>query len=141
MHALIIAFVIVGAGVLLLALAVWVLWRRATGEQRRLIKRITRLRLGSKLGLAGRLATDPRIPLFVRAIPPVLVLYLAMPIDVIPDFIPVLGQLDDAVVVLVGVTLLLRFAPRGVIEEQVAALEAADEAARLARVARGDDAA
>lgn len=123
----------------LLAVAVWLLWRRATREERQLIKRITRLRLASKVRLAGRLAMDRRIPLAVRAIPPLLVLYLAMPIDVIPDFIPVLGQLDDAVVVLVGVALLLRFAPRAVIEEQVAALQAADGAARVVRAGQGAD--
>ncbi len=125
--------------VLLLSLATWVLWRRATPEERRVIKRITRLRFVSKVRLAGRLAMDSRIPLFVRAIPPLLVLYLAMPVDIVPDFIPVLGQLDDAVVVLVGVALLLRFAPRAAIEEQVAALEAADGAARVARASQGAD--
>lgn len=123
----------------LLAVAVWLLWRRATADERRLIKRITRLRLGSKLRLAGRLATDTRIPVAVRAIPPLLVLYLAMPIDVIPDFIPLLGQLDDAVVLLVGVALLLRLAPRAVIEEQVAGLQAADDAARVVRAGQGAD--
>jgi uncharacterized membrane protein YkvA (DUF1232 family) len=133
----------VGLGVLaalaLLAAGAWLLWRRATDAQRRLIKRIARLRFGSKLRLAGRLAADPRIPLAMRALPPLLVLYLAMPLDLIPDFIPLLGQLDDVIIVLVGVTLLLRFAPRAVIEQQVAALELANEDARASRTVRGAD--
>ena len=136
---LIVVVAAVVAVVVLVAIGTWLWWRRATREERQLIKRITRLRLASKVRLAGRLAMDRRIPLAVRAIPPLLVLYLAMPIDVIPDFIPVLGQLDDAVVVLVGVALLLRFAPRAVIEEQVAALQAADGAARVVRAGQGAD--
>ncbi|MBI5289289.1 MAG: DUF1232 domain-containing protein [Chloroflexi bacterium] len=129
------------AALLLLAVGLWLLWRRATREERRLIKRITRLRFASKLRLARRLATDRRIPLALRAIPPLLVLYLAMPIDIIPDFIPVLGQLDDALIILVGVALLLRFAPRSAIEGHLAGLEAADGAARERPASRGGHAA
>ena len=60
----------------------------------------------------------------VRVIPPALVVYLAMPLDVIPDFIPVIGHLDDVLVLLLGVAVLLRFTPRAVLEEHVARLEA-----------------
>ena len=41
----------------------------------------------------------------------------------IPDFIPLLGHVDDAVVLIVGVGLLLRFTPRDVLEEHVSRLE------------------
>lgn len=73
--------------------------------------------------MAVDLARDVRIPLRVRLIPPALILYLAIPIDLIPDFIPVLGQLDDMIIVFVGVRLLLRFAPREVVEGHVAQFE------------------
>jgi uncharacterized membrane protein YkvA (DUF1232 family) len=46
-----------------------------------------------------------------------------MPLDVIPDFIPILGQLDDVFIVLIGLGLLLRFTPRGILEEHLARLE------------------
>jgi uncharacterized membrane protein YkvA (DUF1232 family) len=116
----IVAFVALFA---LLCAAGLLLWRTVDATDRQLIKRILRLRLKSQFRLAVALARDPRIPLRVRLIPPGLILYLAMPIDLIPDFIPVIGQLDDMIVVFVGVRLLLRFAPREVVEDHIARLE------------------
>jgi uncharacterized membrane protein YkvA (DUF1232 family) len=51
------------------------------------------------LRLLRRLATDPTVPRGVRARLWLLLVYLAIPIDVVPDFIPVLGYADDAIVV------------------------------------------
>lgn len=121
-------YVILGmvAGAVLAAVGVWILWRRITREERQLIKRVVRLRLASKLRLVRFLITDDRMPLAVRAILPVLVLYLALPIDIIPDFIPVLGLLDDVFLLVVGVHLLLRLTPQGLLERHIAALESAD---------------
>ena len=58
--------------------------------------------------LVKRLAADPDTPRGVRIRLALLLLYLAMPIDLIPDFIPVLGYADDAIVV----ALVLRSATR-----------------------------
>jgi uncharacterized membrane protein YkvA (DUF1232 family) len=110
--------------VLAVALAAWLLRRAGTPEERTLVRRVLRLPLRHKLRLALALMRERRIPLLVRAVPPALVLYLAMPLDVIPDFIPVIGHLDDALVLLLGVAVLLRFTPRRVLEEHVARLEA-----------------
>ena len=49
--------------------------------------------------LFKRLLKDPRVPRRAKAARALVVPYLAMPFDLIPDFIPVLGQLDDAVLV------------------------------------------
>ena len=105
-------------------LAALILWRMATQRTRALGKRIGKLPWRSKLELAGRLVMDDRMPLTVRIVPALLVLYLALPLDLIPDFIPVLGQLDDIVVLLAGVALLVRFAPMKVIDEHLLDLEA-----------------
>jgi uncharacterized membrane protein YkvA (DUF1232 family) len=118
------AILALGAFLAVLA-AGWFHWRKSPEEDRRLIKRITRLPFAAKFGLARAMFRDSRIPLAVRVIPPAIVLYLAMPLDVIPDFIPVAGQLDDVVVVIVGVGLLFKFTRREIIEEHVTALEAA----------------
>ena len=107
----------------LLCAAGFVLWRTVDATDRQLIKRILRLRLKCQFRLALALARDRRIPLHVRLIPPALILYLAMPIDLIPDFIPVIGQLDDIIVVFVGVRLLLRFAPRAIVEDHISRFE------------------
>jgi uncharacterized membrane protein YkvA (DUF1232 family) len=61
---------------------------------------------------------DKRVPLCARLILPALILYLAMP-DIIPDFIPMIGYLDDVIVLVVGVKMLLRVAPRSVLEEHI----------------------
>ena len=106
------------------ALAAWLLRRAGTPEDRSLVRRVLRLPLRRKLRLALALVREPRVPLPVRALPPALVFYLAMPLDIIPDFIPVIGHLDDALVLLLGIVLLLRFTPRGVLEEHLAGLEA-----------------
>ena len=115
------------AAVLLVALGAtaWWMWRHRDPAGRALAERILRLPLRHKLRLALALVREPRIPLLARAVPPALVLYLAMPLDVIPDFIPVIGHLDDVLVLLLGIALLLRFTPRTVLEEHIARLEAA----------------
>jgi uncharacterized membrane protein YkvA (DUF1232 family) len=74
------------------------------------------------------LLRDRRVPIRLRALVPAVVVYLATPIDIIPDFVPVLGHLDDIVVLLVAGGLLARFVPRPVLDDHIARLEA--EAAR-----------
>lgn len=116
------------AAVALLALALLLLlWRRRktlrSSEMSRLVARAASLPFRRKLRLAGRLLTDRRVPLAARGILPLLALYLAMPLDLVPDFIPVLGYLDDLLIVLAAAWLFLRLVPAGVLEGHVAALE------------------
>lgn len=62
--------------------------------------------------LAVALATrDPRTPWPAKALAALVVAYAASPIDLIPDFIPVLGYLDDLIVVPLGIWLVLRLIP------------------------------
>ena len=49
--------------------------------------------------LCGRLLRDPRVPRRKKALLVALAAYLALPFDLVPDFIPVAGQLDDLVIV------------------------------------------
>lgn len=58
--------------------------------------------------LFTRLLRDPAVPRRHRLLLAALVLYLASPIDLIPDFVPVAGQLDDAVLVALVLRRLLR---------------------------------
>ncbi|MGZ4352569.1 MAG: YkvA family protein [Gaiellaceae bacterium] len=67
--------------------------------------------------LFRRLLADPRVPRRAKAALWLVVPYLAMPFDLIPDFIPVLGQLDDALVVAAAVGYVVRAAGRDVVEE------------------------
>jgi uncharacterized membrane protein YkvA (DUF1232 family) len=67
--------------------------------------------------LFKRLLADHRVPPRAKAVLGLLVLYLAMPFDLVPDFIPVAGQLDDAILVAVALAYVARTAGRTVVEE------------------------
>jgi len=58
--------------------------------------------------LFQRLVRDPRVPRAHKVLLIAAVAYLAMPIDLVPDFIPVAGQLDDAILVVLALRVLLR---------------------------------
>ena len=55
--------------------------------------------LSDTVGMLGRLARDHALPFGVRVRLWLLLAYLAMPIDLVPDFIPVVGYADDAIIV------------------------------------------
>jgi uncharacterized membrane protein YkvA (DUF1232 family) len=59
----------------------------------------------------------PRTPLYAKLFALLIVGYALSPIDLIPDFIPVLGYLDDLVLIPLGIALLLRMMPKDVLEE------------------------
>jgi uncharacterized membrane protein YkvA (DUF1232 family) len=60
---------------------------------------------------------DPRVPWYAKAVAGVVVAYALSPIDLIPDFIPVLGYLDELVLVPLGVALVLKLIPADVLED------------------------
>jgi len=57
--------------------------------------------------LLCRLATDKRVPSKTKLIVGAILSYVIMPIDIIPDFIPVIGYLDDLVLVVLGLNIVL----------------------------------
>ena len=61
-------------------------------------------------------ARDPRTPILVRALAVLVAAYALSPIDLIPDFIPVIGYLDDLILVPLGLALVVRLTPPEVIE-------------------------
>jgi uncharacterized membrane protein YkvA (DUF1232 family) len=62
-------------------------------------------------------ARDPRVPWYAKALAIVVAAYALSPIDLIPDFIPVLGYLDDLLVVPAGIALVVRLIPPDILAE------------------------
>lgn len=74
-------------------------------------------RLRGELHALRLAAADPRTPRRARWLLAGAIAYALSPIDLIPDFIPVLGQLDDALVLPLAIWLALRMIPDEVIDE------------------------
>lgn len=62
-------------------------------------------------------ARDPRLPWPVRLLALGIAAYALSPIDLIPDFIPVLGYLDDLILIPLGVALVVRLTPPAILAD------------------------
>jgi uncharacterized membrane protein YkvA (DUF1232 family) len=71
-------------------------------------------------------ARDPRVPWYAKAVALLVAAYALSPIDLIPDFIPVIGYLDDLIIVPVGILLAVRLIPADVLAEHRASAAQAD---------------
>jgi uncharacterized membrane protein YkvA (DUF1232 family) len=109
-RALLIALAVAAAVYLAFVLALVVLGRRA--HARALVRFVPDCAI-----LFRRLLGDPRISRPRKLLLALLVAYLAMPFDLIPDFIPVAGQLDDAVLVALVLRSVLRSAGPALVRE------------------------
>jgi uncharacterized membrane protein YkvA (DUF1232 family) len=90
---------VIGIGAALLLVWLALLIALAIGRPKGLLLKEALRLLPDLLRLLRRLATDATLPRGVRIRLWLLLVYLAIPIDLVPDFIPVLGYADDAIVV------------------------------------------
>lgn len=60
---------------------------------------------------------DPRVPWYARAFALCVVAYAFSPIDIVPDFIPILGYLDDLILVPLGIVLAVKMIPSAVLAD------------------------
>jgi len=89
--------------------------RDAAGALRWARRKVDAVRADTRvLVLASR---DPRVPWPAKALAALTVAYALSPIDLVPDFIPVIGHLDDLVLVPLGLTLAVRLIPHPVLAE------------------------
>jgi uncharacterized membrane protein YkvA (DUF1232 family) len=78
-------------------------------------RRVTQLKTETyAIYLASR---DPRVPWYAKGLIALVVAHTFSPIDLIPDFIPILGYLDDLVIAPLGIALALRMIPQDVLAE------------------------
>ena len=78
--------------------------------------------LVSYLRMTVRLLREPSVPILLKGLPVLAVLYVVSPIDLIPDFLPVLGELDDLGVILVALQAFIRLCPVGAVAFHRAAI-------------------
>ena len=62
-------------------------------------------------------ARDPRVPWYAKALALAVAAYALSPLDLIPDFVPVLGYLDDLIIVPAGIALAIRLIPPEIMAE------------------------
>ena len=112
--------------------ALWRLLREGRWQQRigdlatELARSLPQLQDGGQireLKLLRRLLLDERVPLWQKAIPVAAALYLVSPLDLIPDFLPLLGQLDDLAVLWGSMRLFRSLVPPALIEEHLAYID------------------
>jgi uncharacterized membrane protein YkvA (DUF1232 family) len=77
-------------------------------------------RLPTYMRLVWALLRDGRVAPQQKLILAGIGAYLFFPVDLIPDFVPILGQLDDFAVVLLGLDLFIRSAPPAIVDEHLA---------------------
>jgi uncharacterized membrane protein YkvA (DUF1232 family) len=74
-------------------------------------------RLKSEIQSLYLAARDPRTPWYAKALAACIIGYALSPVDLIPDFIPVIGYLDDLIIVPAGITILIKIMPKEVLQE------------------------
>ncbi|TIW39666.1 MAG: DUF1232 domain-containing protein [Mesorhizobium sp.] len=62
-------------------------------------------------------ARDPRVPWYAKATAGAVAAYALSPVDLIPDFIPIIGYLDDLIIVPLGIMAAVRMIPAALMEE------------------------
>ena len=69
--------------------------------------------------LVWRLTFDRRVSIFLRALLPLALLYFLSPVDLIRDAIPILGRMDDLIILGLALLLLLKLSPQAVVDEHL----------------------
>ena len=107
---LIVAFGLVAALICLYVSSRWL-------EHREPYASFLHLSMRHKARFFRMLLSDRRVPVLVKVLPFLLLGYLAFPVDIIPDFIPVLGYFDDVAVIIGTLAIVIRLTPRTVIDD------------------------
>lgn len=85
----------------------------------RLLRLANTARLATYLIALWKLFKDPRAPRLAKLVAMAVLAYAASPIDLIPDFVPILGQLDDLLIIPLGVALVVRLVPKPLWQEML----------------------
>ena len=81
------------------------------------------MNLFNSFRVAWRLMWDSRVPAAAKLVPILTVLYILSPIDLVPDIVVGLGQLDDLAIFLLGTQLFIAVSPKDIVERIRAEIE------------------
>ena len=85
----------------------------------------------SHLRVTMRLLRDPGVPFLVKAVPALAAIYVIFPLDFVPDFVPVLGQLDDLGVIVIVLEAFLKLCPARAVDFHRAEMAARRKYSRM----------
>jgi uncharacterized membrane protein YkvA (DUF1232 family) len=83
--------------------------------------------LWNQARLVYHLMRDPEVPFYLKLLPLAALAYVIFPADLAPDLVPVLGQIDDLMALLVGAKVFVEMAPPHVVERYQRGFDAPDE--------------
>lgn len=81
--------------------------------------------------LVFQLILDPKVPIYLKALPFAALAYLIFPVDFLPDFVPGLGQLDDLTILLLGAKVFIELAPKDIVAQYKDRMNAINEGSDL----------
>jgi uncharacterized membrane protein YkvA (DUF1232 family) len=73
--------------------------------------------------IAWKLMWDGQVPLSAKIVPVIAIIYILSPIDILPDLVPGLGQLDDVAILLLGVQAFIALSPQDIVKRIRAEIE------------------
>jgi uncharacterized membrane protein YkvA (DUF1232 family) len=76
-----------------------------------------------KFRLAWFLIKDNKVPFSTKLVPIIILLYVASPIDILPDALPIVGQIDDLALIILGLDIFINISPRGLVQYYTKILE------------------
>lgn len=79
-----------------------------------------------QMRLVMRLIRDPEVPIYLKIVPFLGFVYLLFPFDLMADFVPVIGQLDDLTALIVGGKVFIELAPPAIVARHLRDIRAAD---------------
>lgn len=72
--------------------------------------------LANKFRLAWFLIKDNKVPFSAKLVPIIILLYVISPIDILPDALPIIGQIDDLALILLGLEIFINISPQTIVQ-------------------------
>ena len=79
-----------------------------------------------QIRLVFRLIGDPEVPIYLKIVPFITFIYLLIPVDLLPDVVPVLGQIDDVAFLLAGSKIFLTLVPHHIVARHMEEIRQSD---------------